>query len=201
MRPRHFTEEYVPVIPSINDASTLKIQRVRNVVLPQYATAGSAAFDLSIGAFLSLPDRAPTSGPSHDFGYADAIELPAGSQVWVGTGIAAQIPRGWGLMIVPRSGAGAKRGLVLAQGTAVIESDYRSEICLALLNRSKYMMRLECHQRVAQAWLLPYSSVKFRGLIEAHVDGRKPRCVPDSRLPDPARVWRATRHPTGRGQR
>jgi len=132
----------------------LTVERVRDVPMPRYATPGAAAFDLVVGAFLSNPHLPWVHSTSEEFANAQRVTLEVNKRVWIGTGIAVHIPEDYGLMIVPRSGLGAKNGVVLANGTAVIDSDYRSEIKLALLNQGDDPVMLKQGKRVAQAWLL-----------------------------------------------
>lgn len=145
---------------------------IRDVATPGYATPGSAAFDLEVGAFLSSAGVPPVESPGDDdMGFTE-LHLQSGRQVWVGTGIIADIPAGFGLMIVPRSGVGTKKGLVLGNGTAVIDSDYRSEIKLALMNRSKVAIPIERHMRVAQAWLVPAPQAEIIQVDSVESTGR-----------------------------
>lgn len=148
------------------------IERTRNVDMPRYATPGSAAFDLSVGDFLSPPDFAPTGGPSDVPVHMSQVTLAPNMQVWVGTGLRMQLPEGYGLMIAPRSGLGTKRGLVLGNQVAVIDSDFRSEIKLALWNRSDMGIEINRHDRVAQAWLMPAPQAVFEDVASIEQTGR-----------------------------
>lgn len=79
-----------------------------------YATAGAAAVDLRL---------------------AECARVPRGQIVQARTGLRVEIPKGMAGLILPRSGLGTK-GLVLANTVGLIDSDYRGEIYLALLNRN-----------------------------------------------------------------
>lgn len=137
------------------------IERIRNVNMPAYTTPGAAAFDLEVGDFLSTPDWVPTGNPGDAPVNMDAVTLAPNLQVWAGTGLRIEIPEGYGLLLAPRSGLGAKRGLVLGNQVAVIDSDYRSEIKLALWNRSDMGIAINRGDRVAQAWMLPAPQARF----------------------------------------
>lgn len=134
----------------------------RDVQSPFHGSDGAAAFDLEIGAFLWLPveNPHPPSSDGTDFN-PKRVQLPAGCQVWVGTGLHLAMPDGYGLLVAPRSGWATTRGLTLANTPAVIDSDYRDEIKLALVNRSNHPITLERGNRIAQAWLLPAPAVLF----------------------------------------
>lgn len=139
----------------------VRFERVRDVAVPAYSSHGAAAFDLEIGGFLSTPDFAPTAGPGDIPVGMRSVTLGPNLQVWAGTGIRMQLPDGYGLLIAPRSGLGAKRGLILGNGVAVIDSDYRSEIKLALWNRGDRGIQLDHGDRVAQGWIVPAPQARF----------------------------------------
>jgi dUTP pyrophosphatase len=100
--------------------------------LPFFTTEGSAGVDL-----VAAIDR--------------VIQIPPEEVIKIKTGIAISIedPSIMG-MIVPRSGLGS-RGLILANGTGIIDSDYQGEILLPLWNRSRYeAIPIKPYDRVAQ---------------------------------------------------
>lgn len=101
-----------------------------------------------------------------------SVTLAPDMQVWAGTGLRFEIPAGYGLLLAPRSGLGAKRGLVLANEVAVIDSDYRSEIKLALRNRGDRGIAIHPGDRVAQAWLLPAPQARFCEVASIDETGR-----------------------------
>lgn len=78
-----------------------------------------------------------------------------------GTGIACEVPDGCFGAIFPRSGLSTKKGIVLANEVAVIDSDYRGEIKLPLLNRSNEPQIIGAHERVAQMIIIPYKDVEL----------------------------------------
>ena len=96
--------------------SVLKIKRFgENSFLPTQGTKNSAGFDL------------------YACGGNDVFIFPNSIQV-IHTGISMEIPEGCVGLIYPRSSLGIKENLVLANGTGVIDSDYRGEIMVALYN-------------------------------------------------------------------
>lgn len=105
--------------------------------VPQKATNGSAAYDL----------RAAESKTIAPF----AFEV-------IPTGIMVAIPNGHAGIIANRSSNG-KRGLMLTNGIGVIDSDYRGEILLSVVNLSKESITIERGERIAQFMLIPVKHV------------------------------------------
>ena len=107
------------------------------IPLPSYATNGSAAIDL----------RACLKEP---------IGIQPGETLLVGSGIAINIkdPSIVGL-IVPRSGLGIKKGIVLANTMGVIDSDYQGEIKIGLFNRSRNPYNVRPGERICQMLFMP----------------------------------------------
>ena len=115
-------------------------EKLRKWGLPERATSGSAAVDL----------RACISS---------RIEIAPGQRVGIPTGIAIAIDdAGLCAQILSRSGLGAVRGLTVAQGVGLIDSDYRGEIKVFLINTSSMTLSLEPGERIAQLVLTPVIS-------------------------------------------
>lgn len=138
--------------------------------LPRYATADAVVATMRQGMKIKLlTDTAvmPTRGTKHSAGldlYVDTnkkVSIYPGATKMLGTGIAAEIPKGCFGAIFPRSGLSTKKGIVLANDVAVIDSDYRGEIKLPLFNRSKDPQTIDPHERVAQMVIIPYVDVEL----------------------------------------
>lgn len=105
--------------------------------------------------------KLPTYGSSEAAGadlYAcleEAVTIQPGEIFWVPTGIALEVPKGCAGLVYARSSMGAKRGLAPANKVGVIDSDYRGEIRVVLLNHSKQPQTLEPGERVAQFVITP----------------------------------------------
>jgi dUTP pyrophosphatase len=114
-----------------------------NTVFPEYQTEGAAAFDLI----------ANITGP---------VVIIPNEVVKIGTGVAIHIndPSLVG-MVYPRSGLSTKHGIVLANGTGVIDSDYQGEIIVALVNTGQQPFTIEPQMRIAQYMLTPVYRAKF----------------------------------------
>ena len=103
----------------------------------------------------------PTYGSAEAAGadlYA-CLEAPVtifpGETAWIGTGIALEVPKGCAGLVYARSSMGAKRGLAPANKVGVIDSDYRGEIRVVLLNHGKEPQTVEHGERVAQFVITP----------------------------------------------
>lgn len=116
--------------------------------VPAYGTQGSAAVDLK--ACISK-----------------SIFLQPGECKLVGTGIAINIGNpGYAAMILPRSGLGHKKGLVLGNGTGLIDSDYQGELMVSCFNRSQETIGIEPLMRFAQLVIVPVIQANFEVVEE-----------------------------------
>ena len=84
-----------------------------------------------------------------------AVTIEPGDTAWIGTGIALEVPAGCVGLVYARSSMGAKRGLAPANKVGVVDSDYRGEIRVVLLNHSKQPQTVEPGERVAQFVITP----------------------------------------------
>lgn len=89
------------------------------------------------------------------------VVIAPGETKFIGTGIAVEIPDGYVGLVYARSGLACKRGLAPANKVGVIDSDYRGEIKVALLNHGKEPQMLEKGERIAQMVVAPYLSVTY----------------------------------------
>jgi len=109
----------------------------KNAVLPQIATAGAAAADLT-----ACLDR--------------SIEIKPGERILIPTGIAIELPDPSTVAIIcARSGMAFKRGLALANGIGVIDSDYRGELLVAMINTGTEPQTVNHGERIAQLMIMP----------------------------------------------
>ncbi len=112
--------------------------------------------------------REPTYGSKYSAG-ADlrvSIDVPLtlnpGESKIVPTGIAVCIPEGHFGMICSRSGLSAKFGIVVLNSPGIIDSDYRGEIKLIMMNHSQEAFTIEPEMRLAQLIIVPYSKVSWK---------------------------------------
>jgi dUTP pyrophosphatase len=118
-------------------------------VAPAYMTAGAAGMDLS-----SAEEGSVTIGP--------------GERVAVGTGLALEIPLGFEGQVRPRSGLARKFGVTLTNAPGTIDSDYRGEVTVLLVNLGKHPYVVAPGDRVAQLVIAP---VTRAALVDATDDG------------------------------
>lgn len=89
------------------------------------------------------------------------ITINSGETKLIHTGIALEIPDGYVGLIYARSGIATKRGLAPSNKVGVIDSDYRGEIMVSLLNHSKSPQTIADGERIAQLVITPYLAVEY----------------------------------------
>lgn len=94
------------------------------------------------------------------------IVVKSGETVLLHTGIAMQIPDGYVGLVFARSGLALKQGLAPANKVGVIDSDYRGEIMVPILNHSDTDRVIENGERIAQISLIPYLTAEFSQVEE-----------------------------------
>ena len=116
----------------------ITVQRLahgRDLPLPSYASAGSAGFDL----YAAL-------GP---------LTLAPGVRTLVGTGLSLALPKGFEGQIRPRSGLALRHGVTVLNAPGTIDSDYRGEIGVLLVNLGESPFVVEHGMRIAQLVIAP----------------------------------------------
>lgn len=117
--------------------NTVKVKKLSpNATLPTYGSAEAAGADL----YACLEQ---------------SVTIMPGETAWIGTGIALEVPKGCAGLVYARSSMGVKRGLAPANKVGVIDSDYRGEIRVVLLNHGKEAQTVEHGERVAQFLITP----------------------------------------------
>jgi dUTP pyrophosphatase len=121
--------------------------------IPVPASEGAAAVDVSACAvYRSKADGKPELGSR-----ADILESITIGQdvVYVGLGFSMAGPAGWAALLIPRSGLGSAKGLVLGHSTGLIDiADYRGEVIAPLWNRTGSPIVVSAGERVAQMFLV-----------------------------------------------
>lgn len=125
----------------------VKIVKEKNVVLPKYETIGSAGVDV----------RANITEP---------ITLKSLERILIPTGIKMAIPIGYEVQVRPRSGLAIKHGITMLNSPGTIDSDYRGEIKVIVVNLSKDDYIIEPNERIAQ---LVLNKVEQMDFIEVEV--------------------------------
>lgn len=128
--------------------NTVRVKKLNpNAVLPTYGSAEAAGADL----------YACLEGP---------VTIQPGETAWIPTGIALEVPKGCAGLIYARSSMGVKRGLAPANKVGVIDSDYRGEIRVVLLNHGKAPQTVEHAERVAQFLITPVLTPAYEEVDE-----------------------------------
>lgn len=91
----------------------------------------------------------------------EAITVMPGESAWIPTGIALEVPKGCAGLVYARSGMATKRGLAPANKVGVIDSDYRGEIKVVLLNHSQQPQVIEPGERIAQFVITPVLTPEY----------------------------------------
>lgn len=122
----------------------MKVRREQPTRLPSYATPGSAGVDLHASL-------------------EEAWTINPGQIMRIPTGIAIELPNPHiGAFIYARSGLASKHGLTLANGVGVIDSDYRGEIQVAVINLGTEPVTLQDGDRIAQMVFMPIYLAEFQ---------------------------------------
>ena len=115
----------------------------KDIKLPAYKTSGSSGMDLI----------------AHT---KNKIIINPGKVAIIPTGIAIAIPKNYEAQIRPRSGLAAKKGISVLNTPGTVDSDYRGEIKIILINLSKKSFVVKSGDRVAQMILCPVVKAKFK---------------------------------------
>jgi len=118
------------------------------------------------GEGLPLPSRATTGAAGYDLASAEAVVLQPMERRLVGTGFAVAIPPGFEIQIRPRSGLALRHGLGLPNAPATIDSDYRGELRVALINLGGEPFEVLRGMRIAQAVVARVEDAGFREVEE-----------------------------------
>jgi dUTP pyrophosphatase len=131
----------------------LRLPHARDLLLPEPASPGSAGLDL----------RAAIDGEE---------TLRPGARARIPTGIAVGIPPGWEGQVRPRSGLAWRHGVALVNAPGTIDSDYRGEIAVLLVNLGEEPFTLRRGDRVAQLVIAPVAAVAIEEVSALDPSGR-----------------------------
>lgn len=125
----------------------LEIRRLDpSVPLPSYAHDGDAGLDLRANA---------------------DVTVEPGRRALVPTGLAVAIPRGHAGMVLPRSGLASRHGLTLANAPGLIDTGYRGELIVAVVNLDpERPVRIGRGERIAQLVVVPFAQVEPVEVVE-----------------------------------
>jgi dUTP pyrophosphatase len=139
---------------SLPDKVAVQIRRLPHgagLELPRYATAGAAGMDV-----LS----------------AEEVALAPGARHAVATGLSVAIPPGYEIQVRPRSGLALKHGISVPNTPGTIDSDYRGELKVILINHGPEPFPIHRGDRIAQLVLAPVTSAEWDEVAELDETGR-----------------------------
>jgi dUTP pyrophosphatase len=113
------------------------------------------------GTDLPLPSKATEGSAGFDVASAEEGELGPGERRLFPTGFAVAIPPGYEIQIRPRSGLALKHGITLPNTPATIDSDYRGELKIALINLGTESFRVSRGMRIAQIVVAKVETAEF----------------------------------------
>ena len=116
-------------------------------IIPTYGTEFSAGVDL----YACIEEE---------------ITINPGETKLIPTGLAMEIPVGYGGFIYARSGLATKKGLAPANKVGVVDADYRGEVMVALYNQSSTEQTVAPQERIAQLVIAPFLKVEFNEVDE-----------------------------------
>ncbi len=115
----------------------------KEIPLPKYETEGSSGMDLTANI-------------------ESSINIDPGKKEIVPTGIAISVPSGFEIQIRPRSGLAAKHNITVLNTPGTIDSDYRGELKIILINLGKETFKIEKGFRIAQMVVCPVIKAKLK---------------------------------------
>jgi dUTP pyrophosphatase len=139
---------------SLPERVAVQVRRLPNgegLDLPRYATDGAAGMDV-----LSAED----------------VTLAPGARNAVATGLAVAIPPGYEIQVRPRSGLALKHGISVPNTPGTIDSDYRGEIKVILINHGTEPFAIHRGDRIAQLVLAPVTLAEWNEVAELGETGR-----------------------------
>lgn len=115
---------------------------------------------------LELPTYATPGAAGMDVVAAEAVELAPGSRHAVATGLALAIPDGFEIQVRPRSGLALKHGIGVPNAPGTIDSDYRGELKIILVNHGSETFAIARGDRIAQLVLAPVVRARWEEIAD-----------------------------------
>jgi dUTP pyrophosphatase len=126
---------------------TVRLKRLAHgegLPLPSYQSKEAAGLDVVAG----VPEGAP-------------VAIPPGARALIPTGFALELPRGYEAQVRPRSGLALKHGVTLLNSPGTIDSDYRGELMVILVNHGDEPFIVRRGERIAQLVIAPVSHAEI----------------------------------------
>ena len=115
----------------------------KNIILPEYKTDGSSGMDLMANV-------------------EQTVKILPGEKKIISTGVMVAIPEQYEIQIRPRSGLAAKNGISVLNTPGTIDSDYRGEIKVILINLGKDIFEINKNDRIAQMVVCPIIKAELK---------------------------------------
>jgi dUTP pyrophosphatase len=128
--------------------AVVKVMKLPGASLPKRASEGAAGFDIE--AYL------PQSGPHC------GITLPPLGRAAIPTGLVFEIPEGYEGQVRPRSGLAKNHGITVLNSPGTIDSDYRGEVQIILINLSSESWTIKNGDRIAQIVFAPIAKLEIK---------------------------------------
>jgi dUTP pyrophosphatase len=125
------------------DVTLQRLEHAQGLDLPAYASDGAAGLDLPAAV-------------------AEAQVIQPGARALVPTGFAIQLPAGFEAQVRPRSGLAVKHGISIVNAPGTVDSDYRGEIMVCLINLGEAPFTINRGDRIAQLVVAPVTRVTLR---------------------------------------
>lgn len=133
----------------------VRLPNAEGLALPAYETEGAAGMDIRA----AIPEGEP-------------LVLKLGNRALVPTGFIFEIPRGYEIQVRPRSGLAAKHGITCLNTPGTIDSDFRGEVHVILINLGEERFVIERGMRIAQLVVAPVTQAVMEERLTASETGR-----------------------------
>ena len=120
----------------------MPLEHSRDLPLPKYETAGSAGMDLMAAV-------------------SQTLTLESGARALLPCGFAMALPSGYEAQVRPRSGLAVRQGLTVLNAPGTVDSDYRGEICVPLINLGQEPVDITRGMRIAQLVIAPVEQARW----------------------------------------
>ena len=121
---------------------SINVKALEGAAIPEYKTAGAAGADVCAR-------------------FVAPVEVNPGDRALIGTGLFFAIPDGYEIQVRPRSGLAAKNGVTVLNTPGTIDSDYRGELKVILINLGKEKFTVNPGDRIAQIIVAPVTRGRF----------------------------------------
>jgi dUTP pyrophosphatase len=125
------------------DVAVVKLASADGLPLPAYATPGAAGLDLAAAV-------------------TETVVIPPGGRAVVPTGLTIALPAGFEAQVRPRSGLAARSGVTVLNTPGTVDSDYRGEIQVILVNLGQAPFEVSRGERIAQLVVAPVTQLAWR---------------------------------------